>query len=121
MSAHTPGPWFCGDDGRIWRRPVHDLYQYGGTVAGDAPLATVNSGHSSWEHKFPVEANARLIAAAPELLEALRALLPFAEHSEGCGDHDAYNGADVPTCGCGLDSTIAFVRDALIKATGEPA
>jgi hypothetical protein len=38
----------------------------------------------------------------PELLLSL--LLPYAEHHESCGDHDAYNNAEVATCGCGLDA-----------------
>lgn len=74
MSKHTPGPWFAGPDNYIWRRHPTDLYQYGGGVAGDAPLAGVFASPSDWVNKFPVEANARLIAAAPELLEALERL-----------------------------------------------
>src|SRR5690606_35500837 len=72
MSAYTPGPWFHDGNGNVWRRDPKDLYQNGGTVAGDKPLATI---HKGWHHDgaegYPVEANARLIAAAPELLEAL--------------------------------------------------
>jgi hypothetical protein len=110
MNAHTPGPW------------VKDRFGYLVGANGDRVLvADCGIGFASG-HEHPERlANSRLIEVVPDLLEALRALLPFAEHSESCGDHDAYNGADVPTCGCGLDSTIAFVRDTLIKATGEPA
>jgi hypothetical protein len=58
MSAHTPGPWSSdfpnGDD---WIR----------TEDGDA---IVRIGFNQ-EHR---EANAHLIAAAPELLEALKAI-----------------------------------------------
>ena len=65
MSEHTPGPW-CVSDGNLLRvtninkkHPVvvcgvHRNGKYGGKVCGD-PLA-----------------NARLIAAAPDLLEALQ-------------------------------------------------
>lgn len=35
--------------------------------------------------------------------EAVEALLPFAEHSDSCGDLDSYNNASTPSCGCGLD------------------
>lgn len=72
---HTPGPWYVGPDNQIWRRPHTDLYQYGGGIAGDAPLASVSAGHLNWVNKFPAEANARLISAAPELLEALEAFI----------------------------------------------
>ncbi|WP_152980874.1 hypothetical protein [Stenotrophomonas koreensis] len=72
MSKHTPGPWFHDGNGNVWRRDPKDLYQNGGTVAGDKSLATI---HKGWHHDgaegYPVEANARLIAAAPELLETL--------------------------------------------------
>lgn len=78
MSGHTPGPWFADRDGRIWRRPPSDLYQNGGGVAGDKAVATAHRGwHGEGDKGFPVDANARLIAAAPELLEALRAILAF--------------------------------------------
>ena len=69
MSAqHTTGPWIyaipgdsfvASDNGLICRRPAVS----GG---GSAP--------SNWE------ANARLIAAAPELLEALQVMLDAAQH-----------------------------------------
>jgi len=64
MSKHTEGPWRVersGDGVEI----VSDE-----TPSGVAELATV---HSSAEYAgtLPVEANARLMAAAPQLLEAL--------------------------------------------------
>lgn len=71
MSKHTPGPWYMDAKGSIWRRPISDLYENGGGVLGDKPLATVWRGwYGEGEQGFPVVANARLIAAAPELLEA---------------------------------------------------
>lgn len=75
MSAHTPGPWFVvqmpghGSTLCIGRR---DQQQTNGTI-GDAPIAQVLDGAAHWTEKYPAEANARLIAAAPELLEALKA------------------------------------------------
>lgn len=54
MSAHSPGPWSL----------------YGGYVrAGKRTIAHVETDHAA---PLAVEANARLIAAAPEMLEALR-------------------------------------------------
>ena len=75
--AATPGPWFSDRRGNIWRRPLSDLYENGGGVAGDKPLAFVAAG---WAGEgvtgYPVEANARFIAAAnpaavSELLDRL--------------------------------------------------
>lgn len=67
MSKHTPGPWFVVNDA-IYRRQKKDLYQYGGSVAGDMPLATISRGWFGDSDGYPVVANAHLIAAAPDLL-----------------------------------------------------
>jgi hypothetical protein len=49
------------------------LYQNGGSVAGDKPLAFAFVGwHGENDTGYPVEANARLIAAAPDLLRYLK-------------------------------------------------
>jgi hypothetical protein len=67
----TQGPWYPDNKGSIWRRDPEDLYENGGTVAGDHPLCIVSTGPSRWEKKYPMEANARLISCAPEMLDAL--------------------------------------------------
>ena len=72
-TKHTSGRWFADAKGNIWRRPPSDLYQNGGSVAGDKPLAVAYAGwYGENDTGYPVEANARLIAAAPDLLEALK-------------------------------------------------
>jgi hypothetical protein len=58
MSTHTPGPWRADNNGRIYTQ--EGLYV---AAVGDAPN---RSGAKRDEY-------ARLIAAAPELLEALEA------------------------------------------------
>lgn len=60
MSAHTPGPW----------RVNGQRIEYGPMVAGDG-FAVAKIIRDPAEHK----ANARLIAAAPALLEALEGML----------------------------------------------
>lgn len=68
-AKHTPGPWFItgGEmtkyvEARIGNRLLQEVAAVGPTVADD--------GYGDQQ-----QANARLIAAAPELLEALQSLL----------------------------------------------
>jgi len=63
MSKHTPGPWFAvGAQVEIEDDSVPDICTCDPQV--------MRQSHLDW-HPKTVEANARLIAAAPELLEAL--------------------------------------------------
>lgn len=116
-TKHTPGPWFLDGNGKIWRRPPSELYERGGGVAGDHPVAQAFRGHSSWEQGFPVEANARLIAAAPELLEALQsALQAFESIIDEMTVGERYTNA-----GQYLIDAVPEARAAILKATGEQA
>jgi len=61
-TKHTPGPWdVCEDDINVY--------------APNSDTAITNQDHICAPDKVEAAANARLIAAAPELLEALRVLL----------------------------------------------
>ena len=51
MNNHTPGPWYRDNDGYIWRRPLNELYEYGGRVAGDKPVAAVWKGWDGEDQK----------------------------------------------------------------------
>lgn len=64
--GHTPGPWGC--DGT----EVHAEHL---VICTAYRSRTDDEGN--WMSNEEVEANARLIAAAPELLRALRNLLPW--------------------------------------------
>jgi hypothetical protein len=98
MSKHTPGPWYADKKGLIWRRPPSDLYQNGGRLAGDMPIATAFVGWSGEGLEgYPVNANARLIASAPELLDALKRFVS-ACRCNGTGTYES----ECPYCG---DST----------------
>lgn len=68
MSKHTPGPWSI--DGDILLTHVDPF--------GDTPFGRVNISHELTEDER--EANRALIAAAPDLLEALDKML---DHFEG--------------------------------------
>ncbi|WP_313250107.1 hypothetical protein [Stenotrophomonas acidaminiphila] len=95
MSAHkhTPGPWAVRYD-YVVQAPA---YEDGRLVPVAQPYGVNCDGTDLF-------ANARLIAAAPELLEAAMAFIaPF-------------DGIEVVQ-----DSDIAKARAAIAKATGEPA
>lgn len=69
MSAHTPGPWHMGAGngaGCVFPEFGRTRLENGGTAL--YPIAQVNRGWNDAED----DANARLIAAAPELLAALQ-------------------------------------------------
>ena len=79
MSAHTPGPWEPRESktsNYLWEIVATSKR---GITYVIARLAKPNQGER--------EANARLIAAAPDLLAALQALLPDAEANH-CGGPD---------------------------------
>jgi len=75
MSKHTPGPWHvdAGD---------YKYHIYYSREQSDHYFVDVD-GNDDDEAK----ANARLIAAAPELLAALKALLFNAQHGNGLDAH----------------------------------
>lgn len=91
MSKHTPGPWLR--DGRF----VYALNEHG----INAMSLSLPPGIGHYDDKETQEANARLIAAAPELLEALQHLLEFADQT-----------------GRGCSSQEEAARAAIAKATG---
>ena len=92
MSKHTPGPWIVYEfvDGYDIRAPEAECY-----------VATASDPEAVWG-AIGREEDARLIAAAPELLEALENLLKVHE-GEGGTQHNA---ADM-------------ARAAIAKAKGE--
>lgn len=67
MSKHTPGPWTVAPLGTI---------EFKGGFIGEA--YDMNPGYYGEKSEdLPVMANARLMAAAPEMLELLQALTGF--------------------------------------------
>jgi len=73
MAEHTPGPWEYWDsyDGK-GESPVEPCRHCGRT---DTAHFTIPGGHGDGECPVYLKADARLIAAAPELLAALERLL----------------------------------------------
>lgn len=62
MSKHTPGPWYAD---KLQDLNAFNVFQHGATYSLLTITPDGNSGRD-------VEPDARLIAAAPELLEALK-------------------------------------------------
>jgi hypothetical protein len=70
-SKHTPGRWYVGASGRIIMCRM---------IAGNnVPVAQITGPLPNDE----IKANARLIAAAPDMLEALRGLLETSPPPKG--------------------------------------
>ena len=96
MSAHTPGPW-------------HYEYTRIGHTVRKSPLAmraiaVINESENP-------DADARLIAAAPDLLEALQSLLSEYVAGADSGDWGNWNADD--------QLQVIQARSAIAKATGE--
>ncbi len=70
MSNHTPGPWIIGTDPRYPSEPCIDAVVDG--VVWHIALCHMGLGPDD----SSAEANARLIACAPELYAALKKALP---------------------------------------------
>ena len=88
MSKYTPGPWHTAGEQGVQIRSAKDQIAKVWTMRGN-----------EWK------ANARLIAAAPDLLEALKEIV------------DAADGAGWEQ----LDPSFKKARAAIAKATGEQA
>lgn len=95
MNKHTPGPWASDNVGAVIGA---DGFSVG--IAFQRASTRVEYEEGGWLERDAV-ANARLMAAAPDLLEALESLLSY---------HDK----------CGVDSSHGDkARSAIAKAKGE--
>jgi len=105
-AAHTPGPWLLdlGNDGAfaIYVAPDVDM--------GWA-LVLASRGQNT-ERADEMHANGRLMAAAPELLEALQQVVEVLDAALMIG---------IPTLPPDADGPAAIARAAIQKATGSPA
>ena len=91
----TPGPWFTKREG--WSTVYVEARIDGGMIQEVAACGPTDAGQDQQQ------ANAHLIAAAPELYEALDALIKLYEEDDGCRELPEYISA----------------RTALSKARGE--
>lgn len=97
MSKHTPGPWHVGKG-----EQAQIVYDEGGWAVANAVVF-----HRKHEPGSTL-VNARLIAAAPDLLEALDTISRLYNHDASVGENSmaAYDAA-------------CIARYAIAKATGE--
>ena len=91
--SHTPGPWHVGGVGGCRPQIIY-------SPSGLAVLRTWGGATKAEE-----EANARMAASAPEMLEALRAIMPYLE--EDPDDEGDYN------------ARVRAARAAIAKAEGK--
>jgi len=103
MSEHTPGPWYYAF-GAVWKDP-------------DAKTFRIAKMDRDTPETWPPErdANARLIAAAPELLEALKELVRWMDVNNH--SHTPKGGAGPLTYGGDEYSVVTDARQAVDKAT----
>lgn len=106
MSGHTPGPWHVVDGGRHWNNPEIKNFRIrdGITSEHGYDVAWSEAGELVVEHVYE-EADARLIAAAPDLLDALFDARKQLEAYEEALNGEGYNSPRI--------------NAALAKATGE--
>lgn len=105
MSAHTPGPWTY-DGGRF-------VHSDDGTVS----VICHDNGHAvpKFRRRMPADDNARLIAAAPDMLEALQKL---ANEVEGLAAFSEGIRAEIGNTNWGvLELRLKEARAAISKAT----
>ncbi len=70
---HTPGPWSCMSESAHEGVYLDDCVHSVSKAAGRADIICLSPSHEDYELSAAMwDANARLIAAAPELLAALR-------------------------------------------------
>lgn len=104
-TAHTPGPWELIYDGQAWPH-VHAEYVPHGAICEMSSHDPQDEGNGDRARNRAL-ANARLIAAAPELLEGMKELLEC--FREACAN---------PETNMAAARTIAVAEQRIAKAEG---
>jgi hypothetical protein len=99
-SKHTPGPWIWQNDWLgLYGKDGEDVLPYSDYEGMAIP---------DWYHTEEPKANARLIASAPDLLEALIVLHQRLEQLDASGD-----------AGRMVEDEVEIARAVIAKATGQ--
>ena len=116
-TVHTPEPWFVPD--QTWARETRIEVEDGIACpgSGGAMSYTTTVCTLGWNSTTPEwEANARLIAAAPDLLEALA---PFADQARHhAADAPEWRDSDTVSAVISIGD-LRRARAAIARATGE--
>ena len=117
MSQHTPGPWTLGGTGNGYQYHIWPLDE-SGTLRRKIATVCHEDGPDpgaarTLYHDTEAESNARLIAAAPEMYEALRQVMAW---SDDLMSRRRFRLANVQL---GLEMVRAKVRMALRRANRE--
>lgn len=107
MSTHTPGPWEVRHESADPCWAV--VCALGGRIVANVNSETGPDIPPLVSIKMPTDANARLIAAAPDLLEAAKRLLENADDRDET--HDEETGEEY--------NDWKDLRDAIAKAEGK--
>ena len=108
-NKHKPGPWHCGNRDNWWR-----IYDENGFYIAAARDPSPAPNHKA--DGFDIEeANARLIAAAPDLLAALEAARDVLELANRYFPKSVQNRDTFSL----LNTLANAVKPAIAKATGE--
>jgi hypothetical protein len=99
MSKHTPGPWVARRNVAFWEINPVNILDKGPYTVGDVCASDPERPDGGLQ-----EANAKLIAAAPDLLDALQRIAVRLREMDDATDLD-----------------LRVVEDAIQKATGEAA
>jgi hypothetical protein len=108
MSGYTPGPWIAKRNSSFWEINPVNRSESGPWSVGDVCASAPDDADGGLQ-----EANARLIAAAPDLLEALEAAV-------GCGMVPTSSMKDGGAARHSIQVRVAdMIRAAIAKAKGE--
>ena len=117
-TQHTPGPWIADDNS--WE--VSTVYGPGGEIAKCCIDQNVTE-ETQDQLELVKQANARLIAAAPVMLAALRSMRCAIE-AQILGAKAARHGPDVEVIDTFIEDCqddLDLINDAITLATGEQA
>lgn len=86
---HTPGPWIKRRFQHRKNRPCVGIYADDGSSIATTIFNQVSNVSVRGYKEHEMDANANLISAAPDLLEALETAWPFFEEDDGHGANSA--------------------------------